>query len=177
MDVHMCCLSACVHTQEENLDSNGSLENSRSTLCLLSCTVSSPQATNVFWLFLVFLSPCCQSLDFSPLSFILFISYNIASLPLCPSFCLAFSESFSQQQVQAPTPQPSPGPPLVPATSQPAPPGTPLQVKQLEPPENGSHFLYIQTVFPSLLSFHHFSHTFNTTYHLMSNSHKDKIEK
>lgn len=160
MDVHTCCLCACVHTQEENL--NGSLESSRSTLCLHSCTVSGPQATNMFWLYPVFLSPCCQSLDFSPLSFILFISCNIASLPLCPSFRLSSSESVSQQQVQAPTPQPSPGPPLVPATSQPAP-GTPQQVKQL--------------TFFSHLSFDHFSCTFNTTYHLMSKPHKDKIEK
>lgn len=81
--------------------------------------------------------------DFSPLSSIPRHAYP----PLCPSFRLSFAKSVSQQQVQASAPQPSPGPPLAPAASQPAPPGTPQQVPQLVAIK--TEFLYIQTT-PSL---------------------------
>lgn len=57
-----------------------------------------------------------------------FISHNIASLPIFPSFYLSSSKSVFKQQAQASTPQQSPGPPLGTATSQPAAPGTPQQV-------------------------------------------------
>lgn len=74
-------------------------------LCLHSCTVCL-----TIYFFLLFLY-CRSSLPcFSPLSLFPFLFY------------------ISEQQVQSPAPLHSPGPPLIPATTQPAPPGTSQQV-------------------------------------------------